>query len=263
MTLPPLPYNKYNILREHHEAVMAAQPVPQSASPGTAVAQHTAVQDAGRYHKALTNSFAQRDNTALSKQNANQLTEETNRDLESLFKQGSRVLSQQGSQPFFSEGSAQVVVVPCETQGTPETPCISQGGLAGALPHAPHPPRRERKKPRSRARKNFTLRMSDDMRIKLEAKASSVESYPSTHVLELIAADLCLPIDDYRVTRNRGLKKSFADLRVAFDDCGVNLNQMAKATNSGKACPLTREEIGDALNKFNKGCATLESLRPS
>jgi hypothetical protein len=104
-------------------------------------------------------------------------------------------------------GSAQVTDVPCETQGTSELPRVSQGSLAGASPHAPDPQRRERRKRRSAARKNFTIRMSDDIRAKLAAKAAAAESYPSVYVLKLIAADLCLPVDEAQIARSRGLQE--------------------------------------------------------
>lgn len=104
--------------------------------------------------------------------------------------------------------------------------------------------------------------MTSEMRSQIEAKATEFETYPSAYILELVAADLGLPTDDYRATRNKYLKENYARLRVAFDDCGVNLNQMAKATNSGKPCPLTRPEINKALADFERGCRALESLRP-
>jgi len=168
----------------------------------------------------------------------------------------------QEPQPFFLEGSTQVVVVRDKLSHTPDI--VGQNApqrSAGVSPHAPEPLRRGKKRKGTKD-SDLNIRMTSDMRSKLDAKADALESYPSAHVLELIAADLRLPVDEHRATRNKYLKKAYADLRVAFDDCGVNLNQMAKATNSGKSCSLTRQEIGDALQKFKKGCATLESLRP-
>ena len=88
------------------------------------------------------------------------------------------------------EGSTQVTVVPYVPQGTPDAPCATQGDLAGASLHAPDIPQREKRKHQSTAKKNFTIRVSDDVRAALEAKAVAAKSYPSAYVLQLIAADL-------------------------------------------------------------------------
>ena len=141
------------------------------------------------------------------------------------------------------QARAQVTDVPCKTQGTSEPPCVSHGSLAGASPHAPDPPRRERKKRRSTAKKNFTIRMSDDIRAKLEAKAAAAESYPSAYVLKLVAADLCLPIDEEQTARSRGLQEQLAALTVALNKQGGLFNQIAAALNRGQPCPVTRPEI--------------------
>ena len=154
-----------------------------------------------------------------------------------------------GRGAWLAKGSTQVTDVPCETQGTSEFPRLSQGNLAGSSPHAPHPPRRERRKRRSTARKNFTIRMSDDIRAKLEAKAAAAESYPSAYVLKLVAADLCLPIDEAQTERSRGLQEQIAALTVALNKQGGLFNQIAAALNRGQPCPVTRQEIDAAWHR--------------
>ncbi|MGB9152358.1 MAG: hypothetical protein WCD70_04640 [Alphaproteobacteria bacterium] len=159
-------------------------------------------------------------------------------------------------------GSAQVTVVRDKLSHTTEVVGqIAPQHLAGASPHAPDPPRRGKKRIGTKD-SDLNIRMTSEMKGQLGAKCTALETYPSAYVLELVAADLGLPTDEHRATRNKYLKKAFADLRVAFDDCGVNLNQMAKATNSGKPCPLTRPEINKVLADFARGCRILESLRP-
>lgn len=159
-------------------------------------------------------------------------------------------------------GSAQVTVVWDKLSHMPEVVGkFSPQPLAGASPHAPDPPRRGKKRKGTKD-SDLNIRMTSEMKRQLRAKCAALETYPSAYVLELVAANLGLPTDEHRATRNKYLKKSYADLRVAFDDCGVNINQMSKATNSGKPCPLTRPEINKALADFARGCRMLESLRP-
>ena len=160
------------------------------------------------------------------------------------------------------KGSAQVTVVRDKLSHTTEVVGkFSPQHLAGASPHAPDPPRRGKKRKGTKD-SDLNIRMTSEMKRQLRAKCAALETYPSAYVLEVVAAALGLPTDEHRATRNKYLKKSFADLRVAFDDCGVNINQMAKASNSGKPCPLTRPEINKALADFARGCRMLESLRP-
>ena len=91
--------------------------------------------------------------------------------------------------------------------------------------------------------------MSDDIRAKLEAKAAAAESYPSAYVLKLVAADLCLPIDEAQTERSRGLQEQIAALTVALNKQGGLFNQIAAALNRGQPCPVTRQEIDAAWHR--------------
>jgi hypothetical protein len=164
---------------------------------------------------------------------------------------------------IFRKGFTQVTAVSGKMPDTTEPSGKTPDNLAGASLHAPDRRKAERRKRIDIKSKKFDLRMTEKMWSGLLAKADAEGIYPTDLVIEQVAALLSLPIDESRVTRDKHLKMAFADLRVAFDDCGVNLNQMAKATNSGKPCPLTRSEINKALADFARGCRALESLRPS
>jgi hypothetical protein len=109
--------------------------------------------------------------------------------------QPSEVVAKQNSQQIFLEGYAQVPVVSAKMPDTTELSGKTPDNPAGALPHAPDPPQRERRKRKDTKGSILNVRMTSDMRNKLDAKAAAVENYPSTHVLELSAAGLCLPID--------------------------------------------------------------------
>ena len=87
------------------------------------------------------------------------------------------------------------------------------------------------------------------MKAKLEAKAAAAESYPSAYVLKLVAANLCLPIDEAKTARSRGLQEQIAALTVALNRQGVLFNQIAAALNRGQDCPVTRQEIDAAWRR--------------
>jgi hypothetical protein len=156
------------------------------------------------------------------------------------------------------EGVTQVTVVPCAAPGT--LPCVPQPDPAGASPHAPDtPPRGKQKHQSASAKKNFTIRISDDVKAAVEAKASAVKSYPSAYILGLIAADLRIPLDEEKLQRGREMQDEIAALTVALNRQGNNINQIAKATNEGKPCALSRPEISETLRQHT--AAVSASLR--
>ena len=146
-------------------------------------------------------------------------------------------------------GDTQVTDVCDKVSHTSEVPDILFDTLAGASPHAPDPPRRERRKKRKTKGSFLNIRMPCAMKAKLEAKAAAAESYPSAYVLKLVAADLCLPIDEGQTERSRGLQEQIAALTVAINKQGGLFNQIAAALNRGQPCPVTRQEIDDAWRR--------------
>jgi hypothetical protein len=154
-----------------------------------------------------------------------------------------------GHRAWAVKGSTQVTDVSDKLSGTSEASDILSDALAGASPHAPDPPRRRRKTNKNSKGYKFSLRMPYTMKAKLEAKAAAVESYPSAYVLKLVAADLCLPIDETQTARSRGLQEQIAALTVALNKQGGLFNQIAAALNRGQPCPVTRQEINDAWHR--------------
>lgn len=141
-------------------------------------------------------------------------------------------------------GDTQVTVVPCVPQGVPESPSGTQGDLAGASPHAPHLRRREKPKHQSKVKKNFTIRMADDMRAELDTQSSALGyAYSSALALHLLAAGLKMPVDEYEAQRRRDLTAAYAELTVAWNRHGTLLNQLTAAVNKGQPCPFSRQEL--------------------
>jgi hypothetical protein len=157
-------------------------------------------------------------------------------------------------------GFSQVTVVPCVPQGTPDPPCVPHADLAGASPHAPDTPYGEKQKHQSTAKKNFTFRVSDDMRAALDAKAAAVKSYPSAYVLQLIAADLGQPIDEAALQTSRMLGDEIAALTVALNRQGNNFNQISKSAHEGKPCALSRPEISATLQQHTAAVSAILRL---
>jgi len=102
--------------------------------------------------------------------------------------------------------------------------------------------------------------MPSAMKAKLEAKAALMESYPSSYVLKLVAADLCLPIDEAKLTRSRRLQEEIAALTTALNRLGNNFNQIAKNTNEGRPSPLSRSEVSELLRHHTQAIAHLLKL---
>jgi len=147
------------------------------------------------------------------------------------------------------QGSAQVTVVSDTLSDTTEVSDILSDTLAGASPHAPDPPRRKRKVNQNSKGYKFSFRMPYLMKAKLEAKAAAAESYPSAYVSKLVADDLCLPIDQDKTARSRGVQEQIAALTVAINKQGALFNQIAAALNRGQPCPVSRQEIDDAWRR--------------
>jgi len=154
-----------------------------------------------------------------------------------------------GRGAWAATGSAQVTDVSDNLSDTSEVSDILSDTLAGASLHAPHPPRRRKSVNKNSKGYKFSLRMPCVMKAKLEAKAAAAESYPSAYVLKLVAANLCLPIDEAKTARSRGLQEQIAALTVALNRQGVLFNQIAAALNRGQDCPVTRQEIDAAWRR--------------
>ena len=154
-----------------------------------------------------------------------------------------------GGEAWAVKGFAQVTDVCDKTSHTSELYDVPSHNLAGASLHAPDPPRRERRKMKIRKGSVLNIRMPCAMKAKLEAKAAAAESYPSAYVLKLVAADLCLPIDEANAARSCGLQEQIAALTVALNKQGGLFNQIAAAVNRGQPCPVTRPEIEAAWRR--------------
>jgi hypothetical protein len=150
-----------------------------------------------------------------------------------------------GTQKFL-EGSTQVTVASdnCPTS-------VSQN-LAGALPHAPSETTQKDDR--------ITIRLPKGMRPRLEAKASAVESSLTAYVQGLIASDLDIPIDEERLQRSRMLGDQIADLTVAINRTGNNINQISKSAHEGKPCALSRSEITQTLQQHTAAVAAVIKL---
>ena len=144
------------------------------------------------------------------------------------------------------EGSTQVTVSAdnCQTS-------VSQN-LAGALPHAPSEITQKDDR--------ITIRLPKGMRPRLEAKASAVESSLTAYVQGLIAADLDVPIDEEKLQRSRMLGDQIADLTVAINRTGNNINQISKSAHEGKPCALSRSEITQTLQQHTAAVAAVIKL---
>ncbi len=97
-------------------------------------------------------------------------------------------------------------------------------------------------------------------RLLLHAKAAG--SYPTAFALEILAARLGLPIDDYAVARNQDLKIAFFKNSIAFNRVGNLMNQMQASMNKGVSCPLTREQLSDMTRQFSAACIERQQLKP-
>jgi len=153
------------------------------------------------------------------------------------------------SESIFAEGFAQVTDMYDKVSHISELYDVPSHNLAGASPHAPDPLRRERRKKKDTKGSVLNIRMPSAIKAKLEAKSAAVESYPSEYVLNLVAADLSLPIDETKNARSRGLQEQIAALTVALNKQGGLFNQIAAALNRGQNCPVTRQEIEAALRR--------------
>jgi hypothetical protein len=156
-------------------------------------------------------------------------------------------------------GSTQVTVVrrDCDTQ--PD--CVADATqLAGASPHAPHPPKMGRSKIKGQKDTQINVRIPADIKAMLEAKAAAAKSYPSRYVLELIAADLRIPIDEAALQRGRMLGDEIAALTVAINRQGNNFNQISKSAHEGKPCALSRPEISQTLQQHTVAVSAILRL---
>ena len=126
--------------------------------------------------------------------------------------------------------------------------------LAGASPHAPQPPRRS--KPARKGTKNslLCLRVKSEIKDLIKQRAEVVGSYPTAYALEILAAGLGLPIDEYTRARNKGLKEAYFKNSVALDRVGTLLNQVAAAAHKFQPCPITRPEIERMLSDHAAAC---------
>ena len=150
------------------------------------------------------------------------------------------------------EGSTQVTVVP-DNCPTPVRHDVSDK-LAGAAPHAPSRPETKQNGGK------ISFRLPEDMRPMFDAKVAAAKSYQSAYIVGLIAADLRIPLDEHRLQRDWELQEAIAALAVAVNRQGNNINQMAKATNEGKPCPLTRPEISETLQQNRAAVSAIIKL---
>jgi hypothetical protein len=153
-------------------------------------------------------------------------------------------------------GFSQVTVV--SDTSSDNCPTNMSDQLAGASPHAPRRP--ETKQSSQSKGDKFSFRMPEGMKPMLEAKAAAVKSYPSAYIVRLIAADLHIPIDEEKLQRSRDVADEIAALTVALNRQGNNINQIAKATNEGKPCALSRPEISETLRQHTAAVSAILRL---
>jgi DNA-binding protein YbaB len=164
--------------------------------------------------------------------------------------------SEEKSTPKNFGGDTQVTVVHRECDTQPD--CVADATqLAGASPHAPHPPKTGRSKIKGQKDTQINVRIPTDIKAMLEAKAAAVKSYPSAYVLQLIAADLRIPIDEAALQRGRMLGDEIAALAVAINRQGNNFNQISKSAHEGKPCALSRPEISQTLQQHTAAVSAI------
>jgi hypothetical protein len=224
--------SRYAAVDQAHKEVMVresakAQPIPQTAKPEAAA-------------------------TPSTSQEPKSLTKEATQD--------SKPLAKQDSQQIFLGGCAQVPVACSIPEHAPETVAHSVPRLARTSPHAPLPLKREKQTRKGTKDEFLRLRIPAVIKAKLKAKAAAAESYPSAYVLKLIAADLCLPINETQTARSRGLQEQIAALTVALNKQGGLFNQIAAAVNKEIPCPVTRQEIEAAWRRHTSAINAILKL---
>jgi hypothetical protein len=154
------------------------------------------------------------------------------------------------------EGDTQVTVVLNKMFNTTE----SFNDLAGASPHAPDRPRRQRRKKPTSKTAFIGFRIEAEKKAKLDAKAAAVELDLSSYFLRLADADLGEPIDEAALQRGRMLGNEIAALTVALNRQGNNFNQISKSAHEGKPCALSRPEISETLQQHTAAVSAILKL---
>jgi len=126
--------------------------------------------------------------------------------------------------------------------------------LSGALPHEPHSLKRKNLKRKNTCDERLSFRVKRHIKDIIRERAEEAGSYPTAYALEILAAGLGLPTDEYAVARNRDLKEAYVKNSVALDRVGNLLNQLAAAAHKSQPCPLTKAEIDLMLAHHAAAC---------
>lgn len=175
-----------------------------------------------------------------SEQEASQLVRQPNHQKAALDP-----VRQESAKQNFLEGDTQVTDVSYASRSTSEKVLHSVRQNAGVSPHAPD--RHGRKEPHRPNARNaiFNLRMPKPIKAALSNKAGELGLSSSAYVLEIVAADLLIPIDDLKAAHNKELREAFAKLIGSWNKIGGLLNQLAAASNRGRPCPFSRPELDE------------------
>jgi hypothetical protein len=148
---------------------------------------------------------------------------------------------QQNYQQNFLEDYVQVTDM-CTTPGhMSESGPQTHAATAGASPHAPDRQRREGIKDDA-----LKIRLPALVKAALRNKAAALGfSSASAYALEIIAADLLIPIPAVDTARHSDQKAAFAELLLSWNKIGGLLNQIAAALNRGQEVPFRRAELED------------------
>jgi DNA-binding protein YbaB len=164
--------------------------------------------------------------------------------------------SEEKSTPKNFRGDTQVTVVYSKVEYAPDV--VPQ--LAGASPHAPHPPKRVKRTREGTKDAFLRFRLPADMKAAFEAKCAVTESDLSANARALIAAYLSIPLDEAALQRSRMLGDEIAALTVALNRQGNNFNQISKSAHEGKPCALSRPEISQTLQQHTAAVSAILKL---